>query len=71
MVEFQSVNVEASWLPGTINIPLVELQVRAPFELDRSEMQVIDCTHLMEVEAQLAADVLTKAGFRVAVMNPQ
>jgi hypothetical protein len=48
-----------------INIPLFELPIRAEFDLDKRDLQVIDCTNLGDAECGDAVQLLSKSGFLV------
>jgi rhodanese-related sulfurtransferase len=52
-----------------INIPLLEFAIRAPFELDRSDLQVVDCGQLSTSMCGAAASRIAKSGFKVAELS--
>jgi hypothetical protein len=55
--------------PGNIIIPFIELSTRAPFELDRTSLQVIDCSDIPERECDAAVGLLTNLGFRTTAVG--
>jgi hypothetical protein len=59
--------------PGTrrdaITMPLLEVGYRAPVELDKNKLQVVDCSNLALSQCESSARHLSEAGFRVATLN--
>ncbi len=51
------------------NIPLPELQLRALFELNHSDLQIVDCSHTPQDDCTLALDELVSNGFEAAALN--
>jgi len=51
---------------GAIKIPLLELYLRAPFELDPGALQVVDCSMIADTECEAAAGDLGRLHFQVA-----
>lgn len=60
---------EMGHVPGAVNIPMEELVVRAPWELDRGRVQVVDCSYFTKGRCDLAVNRLVDAGYRVAALN--
>jgi hypothetical protein len=54
---------------ATVHIPLAELALRAPYELDASNRQVVDCSNISAGECEVAAMRLKEQGFSVATLN--
>jgi rhodanese-related sulfurtransferase len=54
---------------GAVNIPIVEFPVRAPFELDRTRLLVVDCSQVPTGRCDLAAKFISGAGFRAAELS--
>ena len=55
--------------PGAINIPYDELEIRAPFELDKNKLHVIDCTRDERAICDIAHDILKEKEFaQVAIL---
>jgi rhodanese-related sulfurtransferase len=54
----------------SINIPLTELQVRAPIELPRTADVILDCSAIRSVDCSIASALLEQDGFdRVRLLN--
>jgi hypothetical protein len=51
---------------GVIVMPVLEIATRAPFELDKTKLQVVDCSNVSPPECQGAVARLRRLGFRVA-----
>lgn len=54
---------------GAVLIPMQELPIRELFELDRSRLQVVDCSNLIDFECRKAAAALMASGFKVATLG--
>jgi hypothetical protein len=54
---------------GIIAMPLLEVAVRAPYELRRDDLQVVDCSTLVQEECDAAVEQLTKLGFRASAFG--
>jgi hypothetical protein len=55
--------------PDAVTIPLIEVRYRAPVELDKSDLQLVDCSNLSLAECTSAVRRLTGVGFQVATLN--
>jgi thioredoxin-related protein len=55
--------------PDAIIMPLLELRFRAPVELDRKKLQIVDCSNLAEWQCETSVEHLNRVGFRVATLN--
>ncbi len=55
-------------LPGAINLPLDELEIRGPIELDPYELIVLDCIEVPAPVCDMAARLLFSAGFHEVTM---
>ena len=56
--------------PQAVNIPLDELQVRAPVELSLDKLVAIDCSRLFQARCKTAANYLKGEGFdQVAIVG--
>lgn len=56
-------------LEGAINIPLAELSLRAPMELNEADLNVIDCSTELNPRCSLALRTLSDLGFRSAPLD--
>jgi hypothetical protein len=54
---------------GSTNIPLQELPLRARFELDKSKLQVVDCTRVSRTSCGSAVKALTQMHFNTATIG--
>jgi hypothetical protein len=54
---------------GFINILLDELSTRAGYELDKSRLNVVDCSTVPEERCDRAVDILVREGFRAVELN--
>lgn len=54
---------------GAIIIPLMELEVRAPFELSKDLVQLVDCSNVSSQVCENAVGKLSHLGFQVASMG--
>jgi hypothetical protein len=54
---------------GAVTMPMLELEYRAPFELNRDDLQIIDCGNLGPSQCELSVRLLSKEGFRVATLD--
>lgn len=55
--------------PGSINIPLAELGMRAERDLRRDQMNVVDCSAIADAVCSMAVEHLRKKGFRTAAVD--
>ncbi len=56
-------------LDGALNLPLGELRVRAPLELDRRALQLVDCSVLPDPVCSQAVEVLRSLNFEAAAVG--
>jgi hypothetical protein len=56
-------------IEGSINIPFEELRVRAPFELKRGRLHLVDCSVLPDMMCSQAVTVLHEAGLEAAALD--
>ena len=54
---------------GAINIPISELGIRAPFDLDSSKQQQVDCSYFPKTLCDSALNTLRQAGFQAVGVN--
>ncbi len=50
-------------------MPLMELSTRAPFELNRKALQVVDCSNIPDTMCTSAVGRLSNLGFQVATLG--
>lgn len=55
--------------PEAIVIPIIEVQYRAPVELNRNAVQVVDCSNLRFSQCEISVRLLREADFRVATLD--
>jgi len=56
-------------LRQALSIPLEELLIRAPWELERSKLQVVDCSYFTKHRCNRSVNILVDAGFKAAALN--
>jgi hypothetical protein len=54
---------------GAIVMPLIELPFRAPIELRKDDLQLVDCARVVRSVCQYSVERLVQAGFRVATLD--
>ncbi len=52
-----------------VEMPSIEIPVRAPFELDTSALQIVDCSRVSAVECQNSVKTLMRLHFQVATLG--
>ncbi len=54
---------------GAINIPIIELPIRASFELDRSSLVVVDCSQYSTAKCDAIMKTVSRLGFKSVVLS--